>query len=94
MLAAGASMITRDAGPTDRGTIVPSGYQEPNYGGVTCTVVRENAAGYKAGLLEHAMCEKMEEHVGQCVICSDLLSQNHPSFGDHVMVALAMKIRP
>lgn len=93
ILVAGTQMLPNDHGAAEKGSISPSGYQEPNYGGITCTLVRQNAADYKAGHLNNAMCTKMEEHVGQCVICTGLLTQQRNAYSDPVLVAMIFHTR-
>lgn len=52
---------------------------EPNYGGIVCSRVRQQAADYRSGKLDPQTRSKMEAHVKQCVLCSDLLAQRTES---------------
>lgn len=47
---------------------------EPNYGGIVCSRVRQQVADYRSGKLDPQTRSKMETHVKQCVLCSDLLA--------------------
>jgi hypothetical protein len=48
---------------------------QPNYGGIVCSRVRQQVADYRSGKLDTETRSKMESHVKQCVLCRHLLVQ-------------------
>lgn len=47
----------------------PARLAEPNFGGITCTEVRANAAQYMAGRLEADLAQQISLHLEQCPHC-------------------------
>jgi hypothetical protein len=43
--------------------------REPNYGGVTCSIVRANAMDYMSGTTPDTLTEKIRLHLEQCPEC-------------------------
>jgi hypothetical protein len=68
-----------------------SGYfsqpQESYFGGIACHEVQENMPGYMAGTLPAELSARIDEHLHQCPICSEMLqkmqSKQAAAFGHH-----------
>ncbi len=67
--AAGASAAVLIAISAGYFAFDPSHSKEPNFGGVTCSIVRKNAPQFMAGKLDPSLTEQIRIHLEQCPDC-------------------------
>jgi Putative zinc-finger len=63
---------------------------EPNYGGITCSQVRENLSAYKSASVDASTRSRIDEHLRQCPICQQLVASSRRSAVSNSSLALTI----